>query len=605
MNGLLDQVQMPAQYTGQEWNACYKDVSKVDLRFAFCFPDTYAVGMSHLGIKILYDIINRRQDAYCERAFTPWTDREEQMRAHGLPLCTLETGTPLHAFDIVAFTLQYELSYTNILTMLDLGGIPLMREDRDDACPLVVAGGPCAVNPEPLADFIDLFMIGDGEDVMNQLVSHVIACKKQGLGREETLRLAAKTIRGVYVPCCYEVKDGRAHACVEGVPDRVDRLIIPSLEDAVFPETFIVPYAEAIHDRVVLEIFRGCTRGCRFCQAGMIYRPIRERTPETLMRQAKELIDSTGYEEIGLCSLSTGDYSRIRELISSLNEEFTPRRVSLSLPSMRLDAMPGDYLKQVGAVRKAGLTFAPEAGTQRLRDVINKNITQEDILSSLEQAFMAGWSSVKLYFMIGLPTEGEADLQGIADMAAACIKLYNSLPRQPGQKGVHVGISASSLVPKPFTPFQWMPQDSQQTLLEKQAFLKERLRMRGVHFASHDTRISFLEATFARGGREMGRVLKAAWQLGCRFDGWGEQLRYPLWLKAFEKEGIDPADIACKTYAKDEPLPWEVINCGVTRQYLWREWQRALSGQTTPDCRQGCNGCGVDKLCEGGCPMCG
>lgn len=609
MQEWLSQVQKPSRYAGGEWNTCIKDPNSIDVNFAFCFPDTYEVGMSHLGMKILCDILNRRQDTYCQRVFAPWVDMERQLRARNMPLTTLESDTPLHAFDLVGFTLQYELCYTNILTMLDLGGIPLLAADRSDLHPIILAGGPCTCNPEPLADIMDLFVFGEGEEVIEEIVDLFIKNRKAGGHRQDFLKAAAK-LPGVYVPSLYHLTQ---HEGGEGYPVQpvsvdlplpIRRRMIADLENAPYPEKFIVPYAEAVHDRVVLEIFRGCTRGCRFCQAGMLYRPIRQRSVDKLMSQAQKLISSTGYEEIGLCSLSTGDYSDLPRLTKELVETYSPQKVSISLPSLRLDSLEEGVLEQASQVRKTGLTFAPEAGSQRLRDVINKNITQEDILKSLEEAFLKGWSSVKLYFMIGLPTETQEDLDGIVELAKSCVRLYDRLPRVPGQKGVHVGVSVSNFVPKPFTPFQWCAQDDIQTLSQKQDYLRAKLRTRGVQFSGHNPKVSFLETVFAKGDRAVGKALVAAWQKGCRFDAWTEHFSFETWLKAFEEMGIDPAIYANRPNDVGETLPWDHLDCGVTRAFLWQEYLCAKKETTTPDCRKGCLGCGIQNAMQGGCPMC-
>ena len=595
----LENIKNPAHYTGNEWNMIKKDPAHVAVRFAFCFPDTYDVGMSHLGLKLLYDILNRREDCYCERAFAPWPDREAALRQAGVKLATLETETPLCDFDIIGFTLQYELSFSNILQMLDLGGIPMLCADRGDMDSIVIAGGPCACNPDPLADFIDLFMLGDGEEVIGQIVEHVKTCRAKGLSRRATLILAAQTLRGVYAPGAYGGEP------IPGVPATVTRCVIPSLEESAYPDAFVVPYAQAVHDRVVLEVFRGCTRGCRFCQAGMLYRPIRERSVDTLMRQAHALVDSTGYDEIGLCSLSTGDYSGVRELLPRLVNDFAPQGVSLSLPSMRLDAMPGDYLAHIAAVRKSGLTFAPEAGSQRLRDVINKNITHEDFLDSLRQAYQAGWSQIKLYFMIGLPTETQEDLQGIVDLVRESVALFRQTPPQGPRKPLSVSVSVSTFVPKPHTPFQWFGQNTMEEIQQKQQFLRGALRFGGVRFSSHDPKVSMLEAAFARGDRALGHVLLAAYQLGCRFDGWSEHFNLERWRQAFEACGSSVEAYAQKNFEKEESMPWDAMDYGITREFLWREYAAAMLAETTPDCRNGCHNCGVSRIMEGGCCMCG
>ncbi len=605
LEALLDTVLKPARYTGGEMNAVRKPFEDADVTFAFCFPDSYEVGMSHLGIKILYHIINRQPWALCERAFMPWPDMADAMRREELPLFSLESHRPLRDFDVVGFTLQYEMSYTNILEMLDLSDIPLFSRDRSDG-PIVMAGGPCAFNPEPLAPFIDVFQIGDGEEMMIEAISCVRECKKAGMSRLETLRALAK-IEGIYVPAFYRESyhdDGTlaSFAPIDpAAPARVRKRIVRDLDTAAYPDAFVVPYAEAVFDRITLEIMRGCTRGCRFCQAGMLYRPVRERSLETLLRQAEQLENATGYEEISLSSLSSGDYSRLTDLVCALTKRYAEKKVSVSLPSMRLDSIVKPSLEEAQKIRKSGLTLAAEAGTQRLRDVINKGVTEDDLIRAVTDAFDSGWSTVKLYFMIGLPTETDEDLQGIGRLAQDVISAYFSIPRDRRARGLRVTCSASTFVPKPFTPFQWQGQDPLPLIREKQARLGEILhRVKGVNFNWHEPELSMLEACFARGDRRMGDVLYAAWKNGCRMDGWSEFLNYEGWMKAFKDCGVDPAFYANRSRGENELLPWDFIDAGVTRAYLWREWQRALRGEVTPDCRKGCQGCGLQRF-EGVC----
>lgn len=602
---LLDTVLKPARYTGGEMNAVCKPFSDADVTFAFCFPDSYEVGMSHLGIKILYDIINRRPWALCERVFMPWPDMADGMRRENLPLFSIESRTPLRQFDIVGFTLQYEMCYTNILEMLDLADIPVFSKDRTDG-PLIVAGGPCAYNPEPLAPFIDAFQIGDGEELMVEFIECVRACKAEGLSRLETLRRLAK-LDGVYVPAFYQEtynEDGTLASFTPTdpvAPARVRRRVVLDLDKAAYPESFVVPYTEAVFDRITLEIMRGCTRGCRFCQAGMLYRPVRERSLETLLRQADSLERSTGYEEISLSSLSSGDYTHLTELVCALTERYADKKVSVSLPSMRLDSIVKPSLEEAQKIRKSGLTLAPEAGTQRLRDVINKGVTEDDLVRAVTDAFESGWSTVKLYFMIGLPTETDEDLEGIGHLAQDVIGAYFSVPKNVRARGLRVTCSASSFVPKPFTPFQWFGQDTHDQIVEKQTKLRDILHnVKGVNFNYHESELSMLEACFARGDRRMGDVLYAAWKNGCRMDGWSEFLNYEGWLKAFDDCGLDPAFYANRGRGEHELLPWDFIDAGVTRAFLWREWQRAQRGEVTPDCRKGCQGCGLKRF-EGVC----
>ena len=606
---MLDQVQKPTRYTGGEMNTQLKPWDSAKLHFAFCFPDTYEVGMSHLGMKILYAAMNQQPDMLCERAFMPWVDMMDLMKQEKVPLFTLESRSPLSAFDVVGFTLQYEMSYSNILAMLELGGIPLLRENRREEDPIVVAGGPCAFNPEPLADFIDAFMVGDGEEQILDLNRVIMQGREEGASRITILkRLCA--IRGVYVPALYDVKyneDGTIASmkpnCPEA-PEKVLKAIIPDLDKAFYPTEIPVPYMEIIHDRIMLEIMRGCTRGCRFCQAGILYRPVRERSLEHLVELAQQLENTTGYEEISLSSLSSGDYTCLAELIRELIRRLDEKHVSISLPSLRLDSVLKDSLEATQKEKKTSLTFAPEAGTQRLRDVINKGVTEEDLMSKVSDAFHGGWSSVKLYFMMGLPTETTEDLDGIADLAKKVVDAYFAVPRGERAKGLRVVCSASVFVPKPFTPFQWEPQDTQEMVREKQSHLREKLRIKGVTFNYHESDLSYLEACFARGDRRMGQVLLRAYQKGCMLDGWTELFKYDMWREAFAELGIDPAFYAYRRREKDEIMPWDVIDCGVTKEFLWREKEKAEKAQTTKDCRKGCNGCGLQRF-KGVCKYCG
>ncbi len=605
LDRLLDNVLKPSRYIGGEMNAVSKPFDQAELTFAFCFPDSYEVGMSHLGIKILYDIINKQPWALCERAFMPWPDMADGLRRENLPLFSLESRQPLSCFDIVGFTLQYEMCYTNILEMLDLADIPIYSSDRKDG-PIIMAGGPCAYNPEPLAPFIDVFQIGDGEEMMLEAITCVRDCKAAGKSRLETLRSLAH-IEGIYVPAFYEASyndDGTLSSFIPtdpSAPRIVRRCVVTDLDHASYPSAFIVPYTEAIHDRIVLEIMRGCTRGCRFCQAGMLYRPVRERSVETLLRQAEELENATGYEEISLSSLSSGDYSNLTKLVTALIERYKDKKVSVSLPSMRLDSIVKQSLEETQKIRKSGLTLAPEAGTQRLRDVINKGVTEEDLIRAVKDAFETGWSTVKLYFMIGLPTETEEDLAGIGVLARDVINTYFSVPKSIRAKGLRVTCSASTFVPKAFTPFQWQAQDEYDTIIRKQKELADILhQVKGVNFNWHEPELSMLEACFARGDRRLAEVLYHAWKKGCRMDAWSEYLRFDLWLEAFKDCGLDPTFYANRMRGEKELLPWDFIDAGVTKAYLWREWQRALKGETTPDCRNGCQGCGMQRF-EGVC----
>ena len=605
IDSLLDRVQKPARYMGGEMNCVLKDPNRVDIRYAFACPDVYEVGMSHLGSRILYDIINKREDALCERVFMPWVDMADLMRQEGVPLFSLETRSPVGGFDMLGFTLQYEMSYTNILEMLDLSGIPLRSEDRTWEHPIVIAGGPCAFNPEPLYAFIDAFSIGDGEISTLETIDVVKQCKQEGVSREECLRRLSR-LHGVYVPSLYRAEyhaDGTLASfepTEEGVPRTVVKNMIANIDTAAYPESIIVPFMEIVHDRINIEVLRGCTRGCRFCQAGMIYRPVRERSVEHLLDLAQKLVDSTGYEEITLSSLSTGDYSCLPELAHKLMDKFQEERIALSLPSLRLDSKLKETLEETQKVRKTSLTYAMEAGTQRLRDVINKGITEENLMSSVSDAFAGGWSSVKLYFMFGLPTETTEDLNGIADLASKVVRKYFETPKNVRARGLRVNCSASCFVPKPFTPFQWEPQDTIEQFEEKQKHLCQIMHIKGVEFNWHTPQVSFLEACFARGDRKMADVLEAAWRLGCRFDGWTDQFSFENWMKAFEQCGVDPAFYANRRREKGELLPWSFIDAGVTEAYLWREHERAMRAETTPDCRKGCQGCGLKRF-EGAC----
>lgn len=607
---LLAGVSKPARYTGGEVNMVKKNPADMDVRFAFCFPDTYEVGMSHLGMKILYHILNKRENFYCERVFAPWTDMEAAMRANGIPLYSLETFSPVGEFDIVGFTLQYEMSYTNVLNMMDLANIPMTWQERDRVdAPFVVCGGPCAFNPEPLADFVDLFMVGDGEEQIVELCEHYNSWKKRGGTREEFL-LEMANIEGNYVPRFYEStydENGNfagVNRLRDDVPARIRKRCIPDLDQAEYPDKIIVPFTEIVHDRVMLEVARGCTRGCRFCQAGMLYRPQRERSLPHLLELARQLLGTTGYEEMSLSSLSTGDYSQLPELARKLVEEHGCNKVAISLPSLRIDSVLGDTLEQTQQIRKTGLTFAPEAGTQRLRNVINKGVTEEQLRSSVRDAFTKGWSGVKLYTMIGLPTETDEDLEGIPGLAKAVLDEYFAVPKEIRQKGLRVGVSASSFVPKPFTPFQWEPQNTIEELERKQRFLRDRLKLRSVTFNWHEPHLSFLEAAFARGDRRLCSVLLAAWKRGCRFDGWTEEFKFDEWMNAFADCGMTCEQFAHKRYGLDDPLPWDHIDAGVTKEFLKREWQKALKEETSPDCRIKCHGCGMKQFVKGVCKSC-
>ncbi|MCG9967004.1 TIGR03960 family B12-binding radical SAM protein [Pelotomaculum terephthalicicum JT] len=597
---ILPLVQKPARYTGGEWNIVRKDWAKADIKVAFAFPDVYEVGMSHLGLQILYHVVNSRSDALMERVFAPWPDMEEKMREHGLPLFALESYRPVRDFDVIAFTLQYEMCYSNVLNMLDLAGIPLRSNLRGEKHPLVIAGGPCAFNPEPLADFIDLFVIGEGEEAIEDFLDSYREAKSRNLARKDFLTEAAR-VPGVYVPSLYRVEyraDGeisKVEPVLEGVPEVVEKRVVRDLDKVSFPTRPVVPSTQIVHDRIMIEVLRGCTRGCRFCQAGMIYRPVREKKPATVLRQAAELVRQTGYDEISLTSLSTSDYTPVRSVIAALIKEHAGRGVGVSLPSLRVDNFSMELAKEVQKVRRSSITLAPEAGTQRLRDVINKGVTEEDLMAATEVAFREGWQAVKLYFMIGLPTETNEDLDGIIRLAREVLAGGRKAGARRGR--LRVTVSVSSFVPKAHTPFQWEPQLPLAVLKERQAYLAAGLRERGLVFNYHDTAVSFMEAVFARGDRRLGAVLENAFHLGCKFDGWSENFYFEKWLEAFRQAGLEPGWYAYRRYEYNSVLPWEHIGAGLSKQYLMLEHQRALAGETTDDCRTGaCSGCG---LCPG------
>lgn len=602
---LLPHLQKPARYTGGELNSVVKDASKVKLRYAFCFPDSYEIGMSHLGMKILYSLVNERDDAWCERVFAPWVDMEEEMRKNHVPLFALESGDALDKFDLIGFTLQYELSYSNVLNMLDLGNIPLRSKDRTSLTPIVVGGGPCACNPEPLADFFDIFLPGEGEEVTNELIDLLIEHKEKGSTKLEFLREAAK-IEGVYVPAFYDVayhEDGTIASVTakETAPARVKKRIISDLDSVYYPDKFVVPFVDIVHDRAVTEVFRGCIRGCRFCQAGFIYRPIREKKSETVNRQAKCLCETTGYDEVSLCSLSTSDYSQVEKLIPDMLSWAVPEKINVSLPSLRVDNFSEELMEELKKVRKSGLTFAPEAGTQRLRDAINKNVTEEEVLHTSAQAFRGGWTAVKLYFMMGLPTETLDDIAGIAELAQKVVNEFYKNPDKPKGKGVTVSVSVASFVPKPFTPFQWEPQDTMEQLVEKQKYLLENVHTHKIQVSWHQSQTSFLEGVFARGDRKLCDVIESAWRKGCKFDGWDEFFLFDKWTEAFKECGVDPSFYSNRRRDFNEILPWDHLDYGIRKEFLIAENKRAHESVTTPNCRQKCSACGAAKLNGGHC----
>ena len=602
---LLKQVQKPARYTGGEFNSVVKDKSKIKFRYAFCFPDNYEVGMSHLGMKILYSLVNAREDAWCERVFAPWDDMEKLMRENGVPLYALESGDDIKDFDMIGFTLQYELSYTNVLNMLDLAGLPVRSADRKDLTPLVVAGGPCACNPEPISAFIDLFMPGEGEEVTNEIIDLLIKHKEMGSTKEEFLKEAAQ-IEGVYVPAFYDVSyngDGTIKEVTpkNGAPKKVKKRIISDLDSVFYPDKFVVPFIDIVHDRVVSEIFRGCIRGCRFCQAGFIYRPIREKSSDTVNRQSKALCENTGYDEISLCSLSTSDYTEIEQLIPKMFDWALKENINVSLPSLRVDNFSDELMEELKKVRRSGLTFAPEAGTQRLRDAINKNVTEEEVIRTAEKAFAGGWTAVKLYFMLGLPTETLDDVAGIADLAQTVVDTYYRNPDKPKGMGVTVSISVASFVPKPFTPFQWEPQDTRDMLEEKQKHLLSCVKSKKIRVSYHESPTSLLEGVFARGDRKLCDVIESAWRRGSKFDSWDEFFNFQNWLDAFDEFGIDPAFYANRRRSFDEILPWDMFDYGIRREFLEQENLKAHRSETTPHCRIKCSACGANMLNGGKC----
>ena len=596
---ILFKVEKPSRYTGGEMNEIIKDPKDVDIRFAFCFPDVYEVGMSHLGSRILYHTINLREDTYCERVFAPWPDMEEQMRNNNIPLFALETKDSLDQFDMLGFTLQYEMSYTNVLNMLDMSGIPIRASERGEDDPIIMAGGPCAYNPEPLYDIIDFFEIGEGEEMMNDVLE--VYKKYKGKGKKKEFLREISKIQGIYVPSLYDVtynEDGTIKEFVpkyDDVPKTVKKRIINNFTKVEFPKDIIVPYTEIVHDRIVLELFRGCTNGCRFCQAGMIYRPVREKTRQDLLELASELVKNTGYEEISLSSLSTCDYSDIKGLVHDLMKENEDKRVGVALPSIRVDAFSVDLLKDIQKVRKTGLTFAPEAGSQRMRDIINKGLTEEKILDAATSAFEAGWKTLKLYFMVGLPYEELDDCRGIGELAEKIVYRYKSVPKSKGDnKGLRLTVSTSILVPKPFTPFQWAPMARIEDVNEKINAVKDSIKSKCIVYNYHEQKTSVMESVFARGDRRLCDVLVKAFEKGARFDGWGQYFRYDIWQEALKECNLDVDFYAYRERSYDEILPWDFIDIGVNRKYLEIENEKAKKAILTQNCRKGCTGCGVN-----------
>lgn len=602
---ILQYVQKPARYVGGELNSVIKDPDKVDIRYAFCFPDIYEIGMSHLGMKILYGLVNDREDSWCERVFAPDVDMEEQMRKNNVPLFALESGDYIKDFDIIGFTLMYELCYTNVLNMLDLAGIPLYSKDRTELAPIICVGGPCACNPEPIADFVDIVFLGDGEDSTNAVLDLLKECKKKGATKQEFL-LKAKDITGVYVPSFYKDSynaDGTLKELVpiNGAPEKVKKSVVSDMNKCYYPKEFVVPFISIVHDRAVEEIFRGCIRGCRFCQAGFIYRPIREKSVETINAQSKALIDSTGYDELSLCSLSTSDHSQVNEMLTSLIDWTVKDKINLSLPSLRVDNFSDELVDKLNKVRKSGLTFAPEAGTQRLRDVINKNVTQDEVINTCTKAFDNGWTTVKLYFMMGLPTETMEDIEGIANLGMDVLHAFYSNPNRQKGTGLQVNISCSSFIPKPFTPFQWEPEDTMESLKAKQKHLLESIPSKKIKVSYHETPTSLLEGVLARGDRRLSAVIYSAFKDGCKFDSWDEYFKFDSWMKAFDEHNLDPYFYTQRRRDFSEVLPWDHLDYGISRKFLEKENLKAHENTTTPHCRIKCAGCGANRLNGGHC----
>ena len=594
-------VQKPSRYIGGEVGSVIKDKSKIDVRFAFCFPDTYDIGMSHLGMKILYSLTNERENYWCERCFAPSEDFEAIMRENDIPLYALESLDPIKDFDFIGFTMQYELSYTNVLNMLDLAGIPIFASERGDKLgQIVIAGGPCVCNPEPLADFFDMFILGEGEEVNLEVIDLYWEMKQQGASRLEFLRRAAQ-IEGVYVPRFYHFtykEDGTIDKveASDGAPEIVHKRIIRDFDKVYYPENFVVPFTEIVHDRVSVEVLRGCIRGCRFCQAGFIYRPFREKHTDTICRETKCLCENTGYDEVSLASLSTSDHSEIDPMLTQLIDYTAKEKINLSLPSLRVDNFSESLLEKIKKVRKSGLTFAAEGGTQRLRDVINKNVTEEEIMNTCTIAFKGGYSAVKLYFMMGLPTETDEDIVGIAELAQRIVDLFYSIEDRPkGRGGVQVSVSCATFVPKPFTPFQFEPQDTREMIEHKQKLLLDSVKTKKIKVSYHDPNVSQLEVILAKGDRRLCKAIYTAWKKGCKFDSWEEHYHFEKWLEAFADCGIDPSFYANRRFEYDEILPWDHLDYFVSKQFLIRENQTAHQSKTTPNCRQRCSGCGVNK----------
>jgi len=606
LDKILMRVQKPTRYTGGELNSVIKDKNSVDCRFGFCFPDVYEIAMSNLGMKILYHDLNERSDTYCERVFAPWVDMEEEMRKRDMRLFALETGDEVTHFDMLGFTLGYELCYSNVINMLDLADIPILAKDRDESYPIICGGGLCAYNAEPIAEVFDFFMLGEGEESINWVTDEYIKWKKSGKNDKTDYLKAIAKYDGIYVPSFYDVAYNEDNTIKSITPNtdeakpKIKKTIMKDFNKAYTPDTIIVPFGDVVHDRVMLEVFRGCIRGCRFCEAGYAYRPAREKSAENLTELADKLLGCSGYDEISLSSLSTSDYSELKELTDNLLKFTERKKIGLSLPSLRIDNFSLELMNKVQKVRKSGITFAPEAGTQRMRDVINKNITEENVLTSAKMLFEGGWTNVKLYFMIGLPSETDEDILGIADLSEKVLNEYFSIPKEERAKNINITTSTSSFIPKPFTAFQWAKQDGREEIVRKQDILKASIKSKKIKYNWHDNRTSYLEGVFARGDRRLLPAIIEAVKGGCRFDSWDEQYKFDVWMKTFEKCGID-SSWYLRERSYDEVLPWEHIDIGITKEFFMRENEKAKKAETTPNCREKCSGCGMKSFGAGVC----